>query len=169
MQMRLCCPAVTGKLDKLSNPASNDVVHLRTCPQQQQPQSQVQHTRTAHSCPLCLFCFAHLLAVARVSLCQGQDPPLNEDRTLLQVGLQLDGCQPQLEAVLRVTEAGFCHVGGITGVALGACVAAVEGEIQQPEAGEAAVSFQAFGDALQTGHQLLTYTWRSKKLGHVFI
>lgn len=100
-------------------------MRFSTRPQQQQPQSQVHHTRTAHGVPPLLLFPGQLGVVTRLGLGQSQDAPLKKSRTLLPGGLQLDGCQPQLVAVLGVAEAGFGYMGGIAGVALGAGVAPI--------------------------------------------
>lgn len=130
-------------------------MHFSAGPQEQQPQSQVYDTGTAHGSPPLLLLLGQVPVLPRLGLGQRQDAPLQQGGLPGQSGLQLDGCQPQLVAVLGVAEAGLCHVGGVTGVALGAGVAAVQGEVEQPEAGEAAVGLQAFGDALQAAHELL--------------
>lgn len=148
--------SLTSCFDQLLHPACSNVMRFSVGPQQQQPQSQVHHTRTAHGGPPFLLLLGQVPVLPRLGLGQRQDAPLQQGGPLGQSGLQLDGCQPQLVAVLRMTEAGLGYVGGITGVALGAGVAAVQGEVEQPEAGEAAVRLQAFGDALQAAHQLLT-------------
>ena len=100
-------------------------MRLSTRPQQQQPERQVQHARTAHGVPPLLLRLGQLGVMAGLGLGQSQDAPLKKSCTLLPGGLQLNGCEPQLVAVLGVAETGLCYMGGITGVALCAGVATV--------------------------------------------